>query len=156
MAAAGRGDGSQGLPARARLMASWAVMPQATAESRQDAAPAGQGGLGVPVAGDGLVPLGGLGALLADVIGLVHGGLTGEQPDLAREVTQPAAQDVARVVPIVPVPQPVVKPDRVRCLTRPPRVAGTTVGTECLPTVYLAHRPVPLANAMPIPGYQTR
>src|SRR5437762_8213714 len=47
-------------------------------EVAADAAPAGEGGLGVPVAGDGLVPLGGLGALLGDVVRPLHGGLAGK------------------------------------------------------------------------------
>lgn len=42
------------------------------------AAPAGVGCLGVPVPGDGLVPLGGLGALLGDVVRALHGGSAGE------------------------------------------------------------------------------
>jgi hypothetical protein len=42
------------------------------------AAPAGGGCLGVPVPGDGLVPLGGLGALLGDVVRALHGGSAGE------------------------------------------------------------------------------
>jgi hypothetical protein len=42
------------------------------------AAPAGSGFLGVPVPGDGLVPLGGLGALLEDVVRALHGGSADE------------------------------------------------------------------------------
>jgi hypothetical protein len=54
------------------------------------------------------VPLGGLGAALGDVVRPLDGGLAGEQPDLAGVVAQPAAEDVAGVVAVVPVPQPVV------------------------------------------------
>ena len=77
-------------------------------EVAADAAPPGEGALVVPVPGDGLVPLGGLGAALGDVVRPLDGGLAGEQPDLAGVVAQPAAEDVARVVAVVPVPQPVV------------------------------------------------
>jgi hypothetical protein len=47
-------------------------------EVAADAAPAGEGCLGVPVPGDGLVPFGGLGALLGDVVRPLDGGLAGE------------------------------------------------------------------------------
>src|SRR6266403_2132579 len=62
----------------------------------------------MPVAGDGLVALGGLGAALGDVGGPVHGEIAGEQEDLLLVAAQPAAQRVAGVVPVLPVPQPVV------------------------------------------------
>ena len=68
-----------------------------------------RGALVVPVSGDGLVPLGGLGALLGDVAGPVHAGFAGEQPYLGRVVAQPAARDVAGVVAVVPVPVPVMR-----------------------------------------------
>jgi hypothetical protein len=38
-------------------------------------APAGEGGLGVPVPGHGLVPFGGFGALLGDVVRPLDGGV---------------------------------------------------------------------------------
>ena len=71
-------------------------------------APAGEGGQGVPVAGDGLVALGGLGAALGDVVRPVHGEVAGEQEDLLLVVPQPAAEGVPGVVPAVPVAEPVV------------------------------------------------
>ena len=62
----------------------------------------------MPVAGDGLVALGGLGSLLGDIVSPVHGEVPGEQEDLLLILAQPAAQRVAGVVPLVPVPQPVM------------------------------------------------
>ena len=62
----------------------------------------------MPVAGDGLVAPGGFGAALGDVGRPVHGEIAGEQEDLLFVAAQPAAQRVAGVVPLVPVPQPVV------------------------------------------------
>src|SRR5256884_6820478 len=62
----------------------------------------------MPVAGDGLVALGGFRAALGDVVGPVHGEIAGEQEDLLLVAAQPAAQRVAGVVPVLPVPQPVV------------------------------------------------
>ena len=78
-------------------------------EIAADAAPAGEGPVGVPVAGDGLVPLGGFDGLLGAVIRPVHGELGGEEPDLLVVVAQPAAEGVAGVVAVVPVPVPVVR-----------------------------------------------
>ena len=52
----------------------------------------------VPVAGDGLVALGGFGAALGDVVRPVHGEVAGEQEDLLLVLAQPAAQRVAGVV----------------------------------------------------------
>jgi hypothetical protein len=78
-------------------------------EVAADAAPAGEGPLGVPVSGDGLVPLGGFDGLLGAVVRPVHGELSGEQPDLLFVVAQPAAEGVAGVVAVVPVPVPVVR-----------------------------------------------
>ena len=43
-------------------------MPGGGVEVAAGAAPPGEGSLVVPVSGDGLVPLGGLGALLGDVV----------------------------------------------------------------------------------------
>ena len=57
-----------------------------------DAAPAGEGGERVPVAGDGLVALGGFRAALGDVVRPVHGEVAGEQEDLFLVVAQPAAE----------------------------------------------------------------
>jgi len=71
-------------------------------------APAGEGGEGVPVAGDGLVALGGFGSALEDIIRPVHGEVAGEKEDLLLVVAQPAAQRIAGVVPALPAPQPVV------------------------------------------------
>jgi hypothetical protein len=73
-----------------------------------DTAPAGEGGEGVPVAGDCLVALGGFRAALRDIVRPVHGEVAGEQEDLLLVVAQLAAQRVAGVVSLVPVPQPVV------------------------------------------------
>src|SRR5262249_2882760 len=77
-------------------------------EVAPDAAPAGEGGQGVPVAGDGLVALGGLGAPLRDVVRPVRAEVAGEQPDLLFVVPQPAGEAVAGVIAVVPVPEPVV------------------------------------------------
>ena len=77
-------------------------------EVAADAAPAGEGCLGVPVPGDGLVPFGGFCAAFGDVIRPFHGGVAGEQPQLAGVGVQPAAERVAGVVALVPVPVPVV------------------------------------------------
>ena len=52
---------------------------------------------------------GGFRAALGDVIRPVHGEVAGEQEDLLLVAAQPAAQRVAGVVPVVPVPQPVVR-----------------------------------------------
>ena len=54
------------------------------------------------------MPLGGLSTLLGDLVRPLHGGFAGAQPDLPGVVAQPAAQDVAGVVAVVPVPVPVV------------------------------------------------
>jgi hypothetical protein len=62
----------------------------------------------MPVARDGLVALGCLGAALGDIVRPVHGEVAGEQEDLFPVLAQPAAERVAGVVPVVPVPQPVV------------------------------------------------
>ena len=62
----------------------------------------------MPVARDGLVPLGGFGAALGDVGRPVHGEVAGEQEDLFLVVAQPAAQRVAGVVSLMPVSQPVM------------------------------------------------
>ena len=62
----------------------------------------------MPVAGDGLVALGGFRAALRDVGRPVHGEVAGEQEDLLLILAQPAAQRVAGMVPLVPVPQPVM------------------------------------------------
>ena len=77
-------------------------------EVASDAAPAGEGGERMPVAGDGLVALGGFRAAFGDVGCPVHGEVAGEQEDLLLILAQPAAQRVAGMVPLVPVPQPVV------------------------------------------------
>ena len=77
-------------------------------EIASDAAPPGEGGERMPLAGDGLVALGGFGAALGDVGRPVHGEIAGEQEDLLFVAAQPAAQRVAGVVPVLPVPQPVV------------------------------------------------
>ena len=47
-------------------------------------------------------------AALGDVGRPVHGEVAGEQEDLLLVVAQPAAERVAGMVPLVPVPQPVV------------------------------------------------
>ena len=62
----------------------------------------------MPVAGDGLVALGGFRAALGDIVRPAHGEVAGEQEDLLPVAAQPAAERVAGVVPVVPVPQPVV------------------------------------------------
>jgi hypothetical protein len=51
---------------------------------------------------------GGFGAALGDVGRPVHGEVAGELEDLLFVVAQPAAQRVAGVVSVLPVPQPVV------------------------------------------------
>ena len=56
-----------------------------------DAAPAGEGGEGVPVARDGLVAFRGFRAALGDVVRPVHGEVAGEREDLLFAVAQPAA-----------------------------------------------------------------
>src|SRR5262245_23370370 len=65
-----------------------------------DAAPAGEGAVGVPVSGDCLVPFGGLDGLLGAVVRPVDGELGGEQPDLFLVIAQPAAEGVAGVVAV--------------------------------------------------------
>jgi hypothetical protein len=77
-------------------------------EVAADAAPAGERALGVPVPGDGLVAFRAFDGPLGAVCGPLDGELAGEQPDLLLVLLQPAAQGVARVVPVVPVPQPVM------------------------------------------------
>jgi hypothetical protein len=54
------------------------------------------------------VALGCFRAAFGDVGGPVDGEVAGEQEDLFLVVAQPAAQRVAGVVPLMPVPQPVV------------------------------------------------
>ena len=73
-------------------------------EVAADAAPAGEGALGVPVSGDGLVPFGAFDGPLGAVAGPLDGEFAGEQPDLLLVFLQPAAQGVAGVVPVVPSP----------------------------------------------------
>ena len=63
----------------------------------------------MPVAGDGLVALCGFDGLLGAVVRPVDGELRGEQPHLLFVFAQPAAERVAGMVPLVPVPQPVVR-----------------------------------------------
>lgn len=77
-------------------------------EVAANAVPAGQGRRGVPVPGDGLMPFGGLDGLFGAVVRPLDAGLAGEQPDLIGVVPQPAAERVAGVVAVVPVPVPVV------------------------------------------------
>ena len=67
-------------------------------------APAGEGGLGMPVPGDGLVPLSGFGSLFGDVVRPLDGGVAREQPHLGGVAVQPGAERVAGVVAVVPVP----------------------------------------------------
>jgi hypothetical protein len=63
----------------------------------------------MPVSRHGLVPLGGLGAPFADVVGEADAEVAGEQEDLLLVVAQPGGEGVAGVVPAaVPVPQAVV------------------------------------------------
>src|SRR5258707_9107964 len=82
----------------------------------------------MPVAGHGLMALGGPGAALGDIIRPAHSEFAGEQEDLFLIAAQPAAQRVAGVVPVVPVPQPVVDdPGRDRAV-----VAFTQVIEELL------------------------
>ena len=54
------------------------------------------------------MPFGGLDGLLGAVVRPLDAGLAGEQPDLIGVVAQPAAERVAGVVAVVPVPVPVV------------------------------------------------
>jgi hypothetical protein len=68
LAGEGGGDGIKGCDA----------MGGGGVEVAADAAPPGEGALVVPVSGDGLVPLGGLGAALGDVVGPFDGGLAGD------------------------------------------------------------------------------
>ena len=75
-------------------------------EVAANTAPAGQGPRGVPVPGDGLVPFGGFDSLLGAVVRPLDAGLAGEQPDLVGVLAQPAAEGVAGVVAVVPVPVP--------------------------------------------------
>ena len=73
-----------------------------------DPAPPGEGGLGMPVPGHGLVPLSGFGSLFGDVVRPLDRGLAGEQPHLVRVAAQPGAECVAGVVAVMPVPVPVM------------------------------------------------
>ena len=76
-------------------------MPWAAAdvEVAAQAAPAAEGGQGMPVAGDGLVPLRGFRSAFRDVIRPAHGEDSGEQEDLFLVFAQPGAEGVAGVVP---------------------------------------------------------
>jgi hypothetical protein len=62
----------------------------------------------MPVSGDGLVPFRAFDGPLGAVAGPLDGEFAGEQPDLLLVLLQPAAQSVAGVVPVMPVPQPVM------------------------------------------------
>ena len=74
-----------------------------------DQAPAVEGLVGLPVAGDGLMSFGGLDAAFGGVGGPVHVEVGGEVPDLLGIVAQPAGQGVAGVVAVaVPVTVTVV------------------------------------------------
>ena len=64
-------------------------------EVAADAAPAGEGALGMPVSGDGLVPFRAFDGPLGAVAGPLDGGFAGEQPDLLFVLLQPAAEGVA-------------------------------------------------------------
>ncbi len=55
------------------------------------------------------MPLGGFDGLLGAVVRPVHAEVRGEQPDLPGVLLQPAAQHVAGVVSVVPVPVPVMR-----------------------------------------------
>src|SRR5579863_770068 len=82
----------------------------------------------VPVAGDGLVALGGLGAALGDVGRPVHGEVAGEQEDLFLVLAQPAAQAVSGVIAGVPVAEPVVDdPGPDGCIVAVPQVVENLV-----------------------------
>jgi hypothetical protein len=78
-------------------------------EVAADVAPPGDGSRGVSVAGHGLVLFGGLDSLLGAVVRPLNAGFASEQPDLVGVVAQPAAEGVAGVVAVVPVPVPVVR-----------------------------------------------
>ena len=69
-------SGSRGVLARAAVMASRGgdAVGGGGVEVAAVAAPAGEGCLGLPVPGDGLVLLGGLGVLPGDVVRPLHGG----------------------------------------------------------------------------------
>ena len=73
-------------------------------EVAADAAPAGEGGQGMPVAGDGLMALGGFRAALGTLFVQLHGEVPGEQEDLFPVVAQPGPQRVSGVVPGRPSP----------------------------------------------------
>src|SRR5258706_9670347 len=74
-----------------------------------DQAPAVEGLVGLPVAGDGLMSFGGFDAAFGGVGGPVHVEVGGEVPDLLGVVAQPHGQGVAGVVAVaVPVPVTVV------------------------------------------------
>ena len=93
-------------------MASRTVSPWLWAEGvGADQAPSGEGLvglLGLPVARDGLVPLGGFDAALGGVGGPVDGEVGGEQPDLVGVLVRPGRQGergvVAAAVPVAAVP----------------------------------------------------
>ena len=54
-------------------------------------------------------------AAFGDIVRPAHGEVAGEQEDLFLVVAQPGAEGVAGVVPVVPVPEPVVDPERFHC-----------------------------------------
>ena len=82
------------------------------AEVTADAAPPGEGGQGMPVAGDGLVAFRGFRAALGHVIRPADGEDSGEQEGLLLIVPQPGTEGVSGVVPVMPVPEPVVDDPR--------------------------------------------
>ena len=68
-------------------------------EVAAQAAPAAEGGQGMPVTGHCLVPFRGFRSALRDVICPAHGEVSGEQEDLFLVFAQPVAEGVAGVVP---------------------------------------------------------
>jgi hypothetical protein len=96
------------------------------------AAPAGEGRLGVPVPGDGLVPLGGLGALLADVVRPLDGGFAGEQAARDCKLPGPRRSDL-RVPRLDNRPQPRDQRTLITLGTTRQRLAESRVNRESRP-----------------------
>src|SRR3954452_17553533 len=98
MAGEGAGDGVEGGEA----------VVAGGCEVGVDQAPAVEGVVGLPVAGDGLVSFGGFDAAFGGVGGPVDVEVFGEVPDLFGVAGEPGGQGVAGVVAVVPVAVPVV------------------------------------------------
>jgi hypothetical protein len=68
-----------------------------------DAAVSGEGGQGVPVAGDSLMSFGALEGLLTGIVCSGHGEVSGEGPDLLGLVVEAFGEVVSGVVAVGPV-----------------------------------------------------